>query len=118
MNTPPVRKLPGIDLNQGIRYAGENEELYMRFLKRFPDDENMGELCAALASGDMDTAFVCAHTLKGLALQLGITALCEPAAVLCDLLRARDSELLPRARAQAAKLDAQYAQIVRTIRGM
>ena len=107
--------LPGIDFARGLAYTGGSRALYLRFLKRFPEDKSLEGLLLALSTGDLETAFACAHTLKGLAMQLGITALSQPAAVLCDLLRPRDPSVLPRATALASQLQALHEQVTHAI---
>ena len=104
--------LPGIDWSRGLRYAAGNQALYIRFLKRFPEDRNMENLTLALSCGDMESAFVCAHTLKGLSMQLGIETLSSPASALCELLRPRNAAVLPQALALCAQLQALHAQVV------
>ena len=48
-------------------------------------------------------------------MQLGITALSQPAAVLCDLLRPRDPSVLPKATALAVQLQALHEQVTHAI---
>lgn len=110
--------LPGIDLARALRLTGADYALYLRFLRRFPQDDSLLRLRAALAAGDAQEAFCCAHTLKGISLQLGITALSAPAGALCDILRTRDPAALPRARLLLPELTARHAQIVRAIRAL
>ena len=115
---PLVPSLPGIDWARGISYTGGNRTLYLRFLKRFPQDPSMDRLMHALSVGDLEAAFTCAHTLKGLSMQLGIVALSDPAAALCNLLRPRDPSVLPHAVALANRLKARHEQITQAIRGL
>jgi len=104
-----------IDFDSGIRRAGGSRALYWRFLKQFPEDSSMRELCLALACGDSERAFLCAHTLKGLCAQLSITVLCPQADALCELLRPRDPALLDAARAKCSELIPMYERVVREI---
>ena len=107
--------LPGIDWSRGLRYAAGNQALYIRFLKRFPEDRNMENLALALSCGDMESAFVCAHTLKGLCAQLGITALGEPVSELCELLRPLNPAILPSARQTADRIQPVYVRICESL---
>lgn len=104
-----------IDMALGVRRTGNNRQLYLRFLKQFPHDDSLPGLEQALAHGDLRSAFLCAHTLKGLSAQLGIGVLSASAAALCDLLRPQDPSVLPQARAACAALSMRYRQIVRQI---
>lgn len=58
-----------------------------RFAVKFLSDDSAESLRRAFESGDVDSAFRSAHTLKGLALNLGFTELGENAAVLTEILR-------------------------------
>lgn len=49
------------------------EELYERFLIKFLDDNNYSKLIKALEEKNYEEAYVGAHTLKGVAGNLGIT---------------------------------------------
>ena len=82
-----------------------------------PQDENLRKLGAALADGDLERAFLAAHTLKGVSRDLGFTPLFEAAAALSDALRLDDAgvpanmeavpELMPAVRdAYATVVDA------------
>lgn len=41
------------------------DEMLARFALKFLDDESMDKLEAAMAAGDAESAFMAAHTLKG-----------------------------------------------------
>ena len=43
-----------------------SDRLIKRLLRKFPEDGSFRELCAAVPAGDRETAFRCAHSLKGL----------------------------------------------------
>lgn len=64
-----------------------SENMIRRFLHRFPDDPSYASLKAALAQGDIPTAFRAAHTIKGTAANLGLDALAADASALTEALR-------------------------------
>ena len=66
-----------------------NVALVKKFALKFLDDESMQQLTEALSAGDTETAFRAAHTLKGLCLTLGFSALAKPSSELTELLRGR-----------------------------
>ena len=74
-----------------------------RFLRLFPVDGSFSALTAALAWGDAEAAFRAAHTLKGVAANLGLERLRALASDMTECLRAGDSAgaqaLLPSAEA-------------------
>lgn len=63
---------PVIDMRRGLLLAGSDEALYRAFLLEFPQDDTVSRLRAALRAGRMEEAALLAHTLKGLAAQLGM----------------------------------------------
>ena len=73
--------LPGIDLEAGLNVVRGNTELYTRLLIKFADsyvdfDEQFG---SAQNEDDSDAARRSAHSLKGVAGNLGATQLAEAA---------------------------------------
>lgn len=63
------------------------EERVLRFVKKFPLDGSFALLKSSLASGAQEEAFRAAHTLKGVAQNLGFTALYQKTAIVTDILR-------------------------------
>lgn len=63
------------------------EERVARFLRLFPEDENYALLTKALGESDWPVAFRAVHTIKGVALTLGLTALANSSAELTEVLR-------------------------------
>lgn len=63
------------------------EERVCKFLRLFPADENFQLLTDSLAKEDWPTAFRAAHSMKGVALNLGLTALAQSASELTEVLR-------------------------------
>lgn len=64
-----------IDVESAIERFMGNEMLYMKYIKRFKEDENYEKLCQAFAEEDCESAFVAAHTLKGVCGNLSIKEL-------------------------------------------
>lgn len=81
------------------RFSG-NEALYLRFLLRFPQDPTWEQLCQAWEAGDAAAEERAAHTLKGIAANLGLGAVYADSAALVDALRAGRAEALPALREQ------------------
>ena len=73
------------------RFLG-SASLYLRFLDMLPQDDNLRKLGAALADGDLERAFLAAHTLKGVAGNLSFKDLYECAALVSDALYAGEYE--------------------------
>ena len=69
-----------------------NEDLVRRFMGKFLDDGSFAALKDALAAKDVDAAFMAAHTLKGVCLNLGFTNLFNPTNEITEVLRAGSLE--------------------------
>ena len=68
----------------------------LQMLVCFSSDKEIGRIQAAFLSGDVHSAYLHAHSLKGLSAQLALPALREMAATLCDELRPLDENCLVR----------------------
>lgn len=86
-----------------------SEAMVRRFLRKFPDDPSHEALKAALAAGDIPTAFRAAHTIKGTAATLGLDRLSAAASELTEALR--NASVLPPPQLAAAVEEAYEAAI-------
>ncbi len=103
-----LTRIEGLDGELGLRQAGGRESLYRRLLAKFvtaaadaPD-----QLAQSIARSDWDEAERRAHTLKGVAAQIGALALSETARQLEQALRERRpvAELEPLCESAARQL--------------
>ena len=69
------------------------EERILRFVRKFPADGSFSALKDALARSSQEEAFRAAHTLKGVAQNLGFTALYEKASAVTEVLRGGSLEV-------------------------
>lgn len=69
-----------------------NDKLIEKFMLKFPQDASMQQLRDALQVKDYVLAFRSVHTLKGVAANLGFSALFESASVLTEELRIEKKE--------------------------
>lgn len=65
----------GVELNTTLERFMNNEDLYDKFLVKFLDDKNFYELKKNIESKNYEDAFANAHTLKGVAANLGLGSL-------------------------------------------
>lgn len=63
------------------------EERVAKFLRLFLADENFGLLTQSVETQDWPTAFRAAHSLKGVALNLGLAALAGSSSAMTECLR-------------------------------
>lgn len=77
----------GADYEDVLGRLMGSEDMVARFAARFADDPSYAQLSEALDAGDAEAAFRAAHTLKGVAQNLGLVNLYEPASILTEALR-------------------------------
>lgn len=81
------------------------EEREAKFLRLFLADENFELLTRSLAGEDWPTAFRAAHSLKGVALNLGLSALAKSSSELTECLRPGEPTQDPQPLFNAVKAD-------------
>ena len=91
---PPQEALPsiaGLDTNDGLSRVGGNRKLYARILRQFADQQGPApdQIADALAKRDHALAERLAHTLKGVAGNVGAKGVQSAAALLERVIRAR-----------------------------
>lgn len=72
-------KSAGVDVDGTVSRFMDNSEIYIKFLKRFPDEDRFTPVKEAIAEKDFDKLNKTAHKLKGVSANLGMTALSEAA---------------------------------------
>ncbi len=75
----------------GVKARLLTDERITKFVNLFFEDPTYENLVASLDSGNLKEAFRAAHTLKGVARDLGLTKLADPASELADALRPDDA---------------------------
>lgn len=83
-------KAIGVDVEGTLSRFVDNDELYTKFLLRFPDEDRMTPIRAAIAARNYDALLAAAHKLKGSSANLGMTKLSEKAAVIVRKVRAEE----------------------------
>lgn len=82
----------GVDVDGGLdRFMG-NEALFLKCLRRFPEDSSFPQLEQALLAGDLQAAFVAAHTLKGVSGNLSLDAVFQTSLPVVEALRCGSRE--------------------------
>lgn len=64
------------------------EERIKKFARKFKDDPSYNELITALSEGNVKSAFLAAHTLKGVSQNLGFDSLYRSSSAITEILRA------------------------------
>ncbi len=77
----------GAETQEGLKRCLNNEDFYLRMVKKMPGDANFQKLYDAMKAGDQDAAFAAAHALKGALGNLALTPIFAPVSELTELLR-------------------------------
>ena len=67
------------------------ESMVLRFVKKYADDKTYAQLTEAVGKQDWETAFRASHTLKGVALNLGLGSLAHASSQMTEALLGQDS---------------------------
>ncbi len=73
-----------------VRLRIPSEALIRRFAVKFLTDTTFKDLSEGVSSQDWEKAFRAAHTMKGVALNLGFGTLCKTSSALTEALRSRE----------------------------
>ena len=112
-----LRQVPGLDAEQGLRRTAGKTGLYLRLLGRFVQSQARAadEIRAALKAGDAESAVRAAHTLKGVAANLGARPLQERAAALETALSGSSADISPALEDLGQALDALLPALARVL---
>lgn len=103
----------GAEVDDTLDRLMGDEEMYLEYLKKFPDNENISALRKAVDAGDCDTAMKEEHTLKGVTLNLGLLPLVDVCMdMLLDFREGKKEEAL----AQIGDVEACFNQWAAAIR--
>lgn len=89
----------GADVETTLKRFMGNDAIYQKFLGKFPNDPNYANLGTNLEAGAFEEAYKCAHALKGVVGNLGLTPIFDRVSELVDELRNKASEEVDAARA-------------------
>ncbi|MFR6640225.1 MAG: Hpt domain-containing protein [Christensenellales bacterium] len=95
MNIYEIYALAGENATDVVNRFG-SEVVVEKFALRFLDDPSYENLVSALSSGDTQAAFRAAHTLKGIAANLGFNNLYVAASRLTEKLRGNETPIRMR----------------------
>ena len=100
-----------------VKIGGDYNDILHRFInenmvRKFPQDNNMALFEESWAKKDYETAFRAMHTLKGVAVNLGFTALYNVSSALTEKLRSQEYDNLDGLIADVKK---QYDIVIEAI---
>lgn len=89
----------GADVEATLKRFMGKDELYLKFLAKFPADQNYANLGTNMEAGAFEEAYKCAHALKGVVGNLGLTPIFERVSILVEELRNKADADVDAARA-------------------
>lgn len=98
---------------EGVMHRLVTEERVKKFIIKLPEDESFLHLCTAMEHQDADDAFMWAHTLKGIAMNFGLTGLIENAGTMTEELRG--GTITPKAIEAFEKVKVSYPETIALI---
>ena len=87
MTLEEVMRETGVDKETTLRRFSGNTSLLARIIRQYPADPTFGELETALAEGNQKNVERAAHTLKGVAANLGFQPLSDKCAEMVAMVR-------------------------------
>ena len=78
----------GINVSEGLHRFGGNQEIYEKFLMKFPENESYKQMLDAIEKQDVEAAFQASHALKGVAGNLSLEKLYQAILPLVEEFRA------------------------------
>jgi HPt (histidine-containing phosphotransfer) domain-containing protein len=103
----------GVELNTTLERFMNNEDLYEKFLVKFLEDNNFDELKKNIKLKNYEDAFANAHTLKGVAANLGLDSLYE---ILVDMVEELRDKIYDDNSGKLKQLEDNYNEICDIIR--
>lgn len=81
----------GFNVAEAMQRFMNNEQLWIKFLKKFKGDTSFGDLVKAMEEGDTAKAFEASHTLKGISGNLALSKFNKLVSEQTDYLRGTES---------------------------
>ena len=104
-----LAEITNMDVDKTLDRFLNNEKLFLKFLLKFQNDQTFESLESSIEAGDAQTAFSCAHTLKGIAGNLGFDNLYAPLTSLTEILRSGE---LKKAAEHMPEISRKYAETI------
>ena len=112
MKIEDAEQVLGWNVGETLKRFSGNRMLYRRFLQKFPSDQTFLKLKDAVASQDFPAVETTAHTLKGVAGNLGFSLLFEKSAELVDVVRNGETDHVP---SLFADVETEYQRVINGI---
>ncbi|MDR0946223.1 MAG: Hpt domain-containing protein [Ruminococcus sp.] len=111
----------GADVKGALGRMLNKEEMYSKFLRKFREDKSMDELRRIFTKSEADRSpedfqqiFHLAHTVKGVAANLGLTSIANESSEICEKTRSgnTDPDALKGLGEMFYRLDEDYRELI------
>ncbi len=109
MKIEDAEKMLGWNVEETLKRFSGNRALYRRFLQKFPQDPTFEKLQNAVKSDDFSAVETAAHTLKGVAGNLGFSVLFTKSAELVNVVRSGETN---RIHPLFAEVETEYRRVI------
>lgn len=99
----------GVNIETAMERFMNNEQLLVKFLRKFPQDQNYEEMLTAVAEKRYEDAFKAAHSLKGVCGNLSLVSLYDNVCKVVELLRNGESAEI---ETELPNVKAEYERVV------
>lgn len=103
----------GVNYDAGVKRFMNKEQIYLKFLKRIEEDENMRTLRQKIDEKDAEGAFAAAHTLKGVCANLSLDGMNAVVNPMVEILRGGSFDNVEEMMEEVENV---YSGIVKAIR--
>lgn len=79
----------GMDVDNTVKRFMGNESLYLKFLNKYQADQSVASIRQSIAEQNAEETFKSAHTLKGVAANLGLDPIAQYASDIVELFRGK-----------------------------
>ncbi len=107
----------GADVEGTLHRFMNNDALFLKFIRKFKDDQNYAILKKHLDEKNYEEAFKAAHTLKGVSANLGLNPIFDRASAVTELLRGKEPSEVDVAKVEEEKnaLEEAYKRFLQII---
>lgn len=102
----------GADVTSALERVLNDEKLYLMLIDEIHDEESFPALEKAIEEKNYDAAFEYAHTIKGVAGNLGLTPLYSAVCPLVEALRYKEYELLDKSYESFRKARDEFFELI------
>lgn len=101
-----------VDFERTMARMCNNEQLYKKLLRKMLSDKNFITLKQAVEENDYSTIEIAAHTLKGVAGNLGLNKLQDSCNVMITSVRSKEYDKVPQLQDEIEKIYNEVCEVI------